>query len=322
MRTLQTSFAVVAFFSLACALRTPAIGATLTCAAAHEISEAQWANDPFIARLRDEGLKRLDHPFCLTALLNGEIKTGDARAVEAMVQTNLPFLGFLALNSNGGSVDEAMQIGRVARRYYLGTEAPSNFDRHRIVWFFGGKITEAPGGAICASACFFAWLGGANRTGNVLGIHRPFPPATDMQKLSPAEAGRLYHDLSGKILAYLTEMDAAPHWLSDMMRIPSDDLYVVPENEIANELQGDQRALFDLPSLAQWKFARCGGLSVDEWHDLWRLSLQALNGTLPKNMSAYLHYLEDREQEIRMCGEQAVKEARWQLRSANTGTGR
>jgi hypothetical protein len=125
-------------------------------------------------------------------MLIGAIETGDARAIESLLQANRPFLGRLELNSNGGSVNEAMQIGRVARRYYLETEAPSTIPEHgeRRYWF-NAEVKDATD-ALCASACFFAWLGGVNRTGDILAIHRPFPPAVEMKKLSPAEADKLF----------------------------------------------------------------------------------------------------------------------------------
>ena len=146
-----------------------------------------------------------------------------------------------------------MRIGRVARRYYLGTEAPSKFQGRVVVLRRDHGRTGVP-----FVACFVAWLGGVVRTGNVLGIHRPFPPTSEMRKLSPTEAERLYNDLSGKVLAYLSEMDAAPHWLSDMMRISSDG-----RNKLRDELEGDpEHFSWDVPSLAQWKFSRCGGLSA------------------------------------------------------------
>jgi hypothetical protein len=137
-----------------------------------------------------------------------------------------------------------------------------------------------------------------------------------MQKLSPVEAERLYRDLSDKVLAYLAEMDVALHWLSDMMRIPPDDIYIVPERQVRDELEGDARALFDLPSFAQWKLSKCGGLSMEEWDDLRSLALQAALGTLPKKMVGYHNYLESRLQEVVQCGHQAVIMARWQLRAA------
>ena len=138
-----------------------------------------------------------------------------------------------------------------------------------------------------------------------------------MQKLSPAEADRLYRLLSGEILAYLSEMDAAPHWLNDMMRIPSDELHMIPEEQIWDELEGDARAMFDISSLAQWKFSLCGGLTKEEFDDVWALAPQKSEGTLPKKMEGYYSYVERRLQETTTCGNQAVEEARWRLRSAD-----
>jgi hypothetical protein len=320
MRTLQASFVVVALFGLTCGLKTPASGATLTCVQEQEITEEEWV-DPFVMRLRDQGLQRPVHPMCATAMVSDVIKPGDADMIEALVQRNLPFLARLALNSNGGDMTESMQIGRIARRYYLETEAPTYGDGLRPHWIFSGKITDAPG-ARCASACFFAWLGGVNRTGDALGIHRPFPPASEMQKLSPAEADRLYRSLSDKILGYLSEMGAAPHWLGDMMRIPSDEIRVVPAEQISGELEGDARAFFDLPFFAQWKASLCGTLTTGLFKDWRALYGQKLHGGLPERTSGYYDYLNRQVQENLVCGNQAVIMARWQLRTGPDGSKR
>jgi hypothetical protein len=310
---LRPAFAILALLALMDGL-TPAIGATVTCVRTEEITDGSWES-PFIKRLRDQGFAKPDHPICASAMLTGEIKPGDAHAVETMVRKNLPFLGLLALNSPGGSVDEAIRIGRAARRYYLKTAAPSIWDGQRKL-IVSGEITDAPD-AICASACFFAWLGGPTRMGEAIAIHRPFPPAAEMRTLSPAEADRLYHDLSNKILIYLSEMDAAPHWLSDMMKIPSDDLHMIPEGQVHEELEGDARTMFDIPSLAQWKLSKCGGISIDEWNDMHSLLQQQINGMLPKKMEGYRDYLYSRLDKITKCGDEAVKEARWQLHGAD-----
>jgi hypothetical protein len=234
MRTPLISFAVFVLIHLTNPMMPPASSATLTCVTTHEVTDDEW-DIPFVKRLRDQGLQRPEHPICATALLSGEIVTGDAKGLEELIQANIPFFWRLALNSNGGDVSEAMQIGRLVRHYYLETEAPGYWLRQGPHLLLNDKITEVPG-ARCVSACFFAWLGGVNRTGDLLGIHRPFPSAIEMQKLSPAEADRLYRSLSEKILAYLSEMGAAPHWLDDMLKIPPDELLMIPENQIQDEL--------------------------------------------------------------------------------------
>jgi len=80
--------------------------------------------------------------------------------------------------------------------------------------------------------------------------------------------------MSEKIRVYLYEMDAAPHWLTDMMKIRSDDAVLIPESIISDELTGSKYDLFDLPSLAQWKFPRCGGLKREEFNEFWTLTAQ------------------------------------------------
>lgn len=306
----SAGFAIAAFFGLLVLSTGSAEGASLTCVRTATIDETTWGSN-FLKELREIGFSPPGQPLCTTVMLAGDIEKGDANRLEALIQTNLPFLGMLALNSDGGSISEAMQIGRVARRYYLSTMAASLSDGHAL-WLLGGEMKDAQG-AICASACFFAWLGGVKRIGDVLGIHRPFPPTTEMQKLSPLESEQLYRDVSERIRAYLAEMDAAPHWLSDMMGIPSDELQMISKKEV-QELEGDARMFFDIPSLAQWKFSKCGALSSEEWEDLQRLALQAAIGTLPTKLQGYLHYLDRQMQAVVRCGLHAVLLARWQLR--------
>ena len=108
-------------------------------------------------------------------MLSGEIVEGDASKLEDLIQANIPLLSILALNSNGGNVAEAIRIGRIAHRYYLSTEVPTMDGRSRVYHLaFPGGPTRTAGS--CLSACFFGWLGGVNRSGDVLGIHRPIPP--------------------------------------------------------------------------------------------------------------------------------------------------
>ena len=61
---------------------------------------------------------------CLEALLKGEIVSGDFNKVISLVRANHPFLDRLLLWSPGGSVEEAMKIGRLVRKAMLVTQAP------------------------------------------------------------------------------------------------------------------------------------------------------------------------------------------------------
>jgi hypothetical protein len=192
-----------------------------------------------VEQLESEGYVVPKGSVCAIAQLSGPIGDGDADQLETLVIANLPFLSQVELNSRGGSVAEAMKIGRLARRYYLKTNAPSywipgdpepgpHWHRH----LQGAMSVFAPG-AVCASSCFFAWLGGVTRSGDIIGIHRPFPPINDMQRMSPDQAGRLYRNVSDTIRIYLAEVEASAHWLDDMMKISSDDILMLSQEQLS-----------------------------------------------------------------------------------------
>jgi hypothetical protein len=230
-------------------------GASLTCVRSVEIGKV--LQEPFsgalLKRLSDQGFSRPGHALCATIRLTGPIRNGDADNIEALIRSNLPLPSRLQLNSSGGDLSEAMKIGRVARRYLMITEPPATLDDGQP--YFAGDVEPVAGG-ICASACFFAWVGGVTRFAGVLGIHRPFPPVAEMQKLSPAEAERVYSEISQSILAYLAEMGTSAHWLTDMMKIPSGQLYIIPRERVDDE---------DIPSFAQWKFSLSAALAGMKW---------------------------------------------------------
>ncbi|GEM_PF-5743326 len=293
--------------------------AILTCIRFLDGSEIESAPvlQPLLKRLREEGFEIPKKPQCTAMLLAGVIQVGDAERVEALTLANLPFMSQLYLNSVGGNLTEGMRIGRVARRYYVMTEAPWSWGPH-LSASIGGD--PAPPGSVCASACFFAWLGGVSRGGHLLGIHRPFPPVREMQRLSPRQADGLYRGLSETIGSYLREMGVSAHWLDDMMKIASDDVHMIPEEQVKAEFLGAAHELWgsDIPSLAQWKYSQCGALSRQESMDLYDFGIDRIMGRTQKNMEGYRSYLERRQADILACGRNAVVLARWKMRTATS----
>src|SRR5258708_31112436 len=61
---------------------------------------------------------------CLTGTLSGPISKGDYDKVVTLLRANHPFLSDFVLVSLGGDVDEALKIGRLFRKYLVGTGAP------------------------------------------------------------------------------------------------------------------------------------------------------------------------------------------------------
>src|SRR5262245_10164774 len=61
---------------------------------------------------------------CRTVLLNGPIVPGDAAKFAKFLRQHHPFLDEVILTSSGGSVDDAMKIGRLIRKDLIKTKAP------------------------------------------------------------------------------------------------------------------------------------------------------------------------------------------------------
>jgi hypothetical protein len=60
---------------------------------------------------------------CRAALLNGPIVPGDALKFAQFLRRHHPFLDEVTLTSSGGSVDDAMKIGRAIRKGLIKTKA-------------------------------------------------------------------------------------------------------------------------------------------------------------------------------------------------------
>jgi hypothetical protein len=114
---------------------------------------------------------------------------------------------FIILNSPGGNLEAAMELGRAFRDVHAYTEIAASVPDPQNNPGDNYYVLQ-PG--VCASACFFAFIGGERRslianggddvTGSRLGIHR-FSEATP--GASPAATQRM----AGSQAAYLSEMN-------------------------------------------------------------------------------------------------------------------
>jgi len=99
-----------------------------------------------------------------------------------------------------------------------------------------------------------------------------------------------------------------------MMKIRSDDAVLIPESIISDELTGSKYDLFDLPSLAQWKFPRCGGLKREEFNEFWTLTAQERDSAFSESKKTRLAELFKKMGDAMTCGDNAVALARWQMK--------
>jgi hypothetical protein len=158
---------------------------------------------------------------CKAILIQGPIEPGDAQKFMVLLRQHHPFVDLVTIASSGGSVEEAIKIGRLIRRFLLITQAPYRpfgTSPNGVGMFAesGGKtICEGPH-CNCASSCFLIWAGGYERLGHVLGVHAPSNKSTAFSELPADRASRMYRDLVADIGRYLEDVDI-PRKYRDLM---------------------------------------------------------------------------------------------------------
>ncbi len=203
---------------------------------------------------------------CEEIYLSGRIQEGDNKTLLKLITTHAPFIRKINLNSPGGSVTEAMAMGRTIRKFLLHTNAPFVFGglHEYLSWPDNPSLRAACRDRKCScdSACFFVWMGGVQRIGNHLGLHRPRFGRQHYLGMSPIQAQKKYAQLLGLIRVYFREMEVPPRVLERMMEISSGDIVRISEGPDAIgfniPLQGEP------PSIAEWIKSRCGEITMSE----------------------------------------------------------
>ena len=158
--------------------------------------------------------------------LDGEIRIGDAnKFIKAFSQTKEKLIKLkknhsesfdLYLNSQGGSVEEAMKIGYFVRKELVKTHI--GFNKR------------------CYSACVLVMVAGVDRSSyGEVGIHRPyFSDLVPDQSL--VDIRKQTDILNENIKNYFKDMDIPVSLLDKMKSIPSNDIKILSEED--NKLFG------------------------------------------------------------------------------------
>jgi hypothetical protein len=146
-------------------------------------------------------------------LLNGSIADGDAVRFADWLEERPNLPSSIALNSPGGDVDDALEIGRLIRARNLPVVIAS--------------------GAVCFSACPYILAGGTERQVSregFVGVHQhyfgenTYLPAFLL--VSDIQAGQ------GQVMTYLGEMGIDPLVMSKALITPPDDIYILLPDEL------------------------------------------------------------------------------------------
>jgi hypothetical protein len=205
-----------------------------------------------------------EHPL-YNIIIEGAIVPGDYDKLRKLINDSCPTRSWNAscpseiyLASPGGSVGEAMKIGRVVRMLRLGTQVPEDAPadlRQKIIGAL--KLKDPKSNYMCASACFFIAVAGIERSPTldiekpILGIHRPFMTDADLRTLSANQVIASATQARMLIETYLKEMGVPLKYADVMFSIPKDDVRWITIAEYQADFAGIVSELKD------WLSARC-----------------------------------------------------------------
>jgi hypothetical protein len=180
-------------------------------------------------------------------ILEGQIGPGDYDKFRAFVSVKSNFDKInsgVFLASPGGSITQAIKIGRLIRALQLNTDAPSGpptgtpkFGESPI----NPSNLKDPKNYFCASACFFLYVAGVYRNLNWvgrLGIHRPVQLESTAMKLDVNQSLNLTWQVRTEIKRYLKEMDVPDKYVDIIYSIPPNELRMITQSEYDTDLRG------------------------------------------------------------------------------------
>lgn len=171
---------------------------------------------PSVVPLRDPG--QLPDRLTLTYQnsrwrLEGDIAEGDAARLIPQIDRAVPPIDSLILQSSGGSVRDALDLGRHLRA--------------------AGIATEMLSGEFCYSACPYLFAGGATRTvapAASIGLHQHYfgentllPAFVAVEDIQRGQA---------EVMGYLDDMGLDPIVMRHGLATPPDEIYILLPEEL------------------------------------------------------------------------------------------
>lgn len=241
----------------------------------------------------------------------GKINTGDAAHVMKVLEEYGPGIGSLYLRSPGGSMYESIRIGTMANELMLNTFAPSSITQcGRTKYCTNPRANCTPehkqlgvtkAYCTCLSGCFLIWIGGVNRYGDIVGMHRPWDTSRKMGSLPYKQAAKQYKKWLADLKLYLTKMEVPETYFSKFIEtVRSGDIRM-----LTNE---DYTALHQNPSITEWLSNRCGQWTTQENEEISNLNRKKYQGK--RHNRTRLKQLLDKLTARQVCKENARRQAR------------
>lgn len=191
-------------------------------------------------------------------VIEGGIIEGDyEKFMEAVLKSGYDTKSVL-IASSGGSVNEAMKIGRLIRALKFSTEGPFG-DINEPICITGLKNKA---NCVCKSSCVLIWLSGVHRYGNHLSIHRFVINHNYLKSLSMDKAMFAAKLIRKETDKYMLEMETPIDLIKRIDTIPSNRMETLDKGYIKKNLHGYSKGY------QEWLVSKCGDESkLSKLHD-------------------------------------------------------
>jgi len=186
-------------------------------------------------------------------VIEGKIDTGDCSKLGNFLSSEGAKRVYLA--SPGGSLFEALEIGRLVRALKLETMIPGKLAGElREKRALQHRLKDHRENFTCISACFFVYAAGVARSRDIgdpiLGIHRPYLSDGDLKGLSGDQAIMAVRGLRAVVDRYLREMSVPVKYSERMFSVPTGQVQWIGNDDFAADLEGI------VPELRDWVAAQ------------------------------------------------------------------
>lgn len=190
-------------------------------------------------------------------LIDGEIAPGDAQKFESVVRAIGRRVSNVVLRSPGGSVPDAISIGRLVRKLMIETEGP-RFYSEKGGASCGADHDHPNAACVCASACFLIYAGGLPREVSYVLLHRPFVNPSVNSRMSYDESIRVASEARKEVAEYLREMGIPDRYANIVFSTPSNAAAHVPLNDMRHAFAGYP------PEVEEWLMAKCQTITTGQ----------------------------------------------------------
>lgn len=196
-------------------------------------------------------------PGVYSIWLIGKIIEGDYERFRRTLIAHGSAVSEVKLRTAGGSVQEAIAIGRLIRSLFMETSAPigREYDPRYDGCRSETRQLQRNVPCLCASACFFVFVGGVHRNGTEIFLHRIRFDEAYFGSLPPLDADKKYKEALRIPREYLAEMGVPDKYYFQMLRIPSGNSERISRADTYDFLR-------EIPSFGEWLTAQCGDVAA------------------------------------------------------------